>query len=41
MALEDASQAVTPGQALSPGAGPLQFALGQGPGQALDEEAPG
>ncbi len=33
-ALDDASEAVTPGQALSPGAGPPQFALDQGPGQA-------
>jgi tRNA U55 pseudouridine synthase TruB len=40
-ALDEASQAVTPRQALSPGAGPPQFALDQGPGQAPDEEALG
>ena len=39
--LGDASEAVTPRQALSPGAGPRQFTLDQGPGQALDEEALG
>ena len=39
--LGDASEAVTPRQALSPGAGQRQFTLDQGPGQALYEEALG
>ena len=38
---DDASEADTARQVLSPGAGAVQFALDQGPGQALDEEALG